>query len=128
MAAKDFHHSTQLENESVADFIRRLERTFQIAYGRDKLKTVTRDTMLYGQLMEGLKYELVQGPSVSGAQTYKDLCTAAKNEEHRLAALRKRQQYDKLGRSNPAKVSNPFPPSGGSSGGKLRQAVPTAQA
>ena len=36
-----FRHSAQLENESVADFIRGLEKTFQIAYGRDKLKTET---------------------------------------------------------------------------------------
>jgi hypothetical protein len=67
MAAQDFRHSAQLENEGVADFIRRLEKTFHIAYGRDKLKAETRDTLLYGQLMEGLKYELVRGPSVSGA-------------------------------------------------------------
>ena len=46
---------------------------FQIAYGRDKLKIETQDTLLYGQLMEGLKYELVRGPSVSDAQTYKEL-------------------------------------------------------
>ena len=78
MAAQDFHHAVQLENESVADFVRRLEKTFQIAYGRDKLKPETRDTLLYGQLQEGLKYKLVRGPAVSGAQTYKELCTAAK--------------------------------------------------
>jgi hypothetical protein len=30
---------------------------------------------------------------VSGAQAYKELCRAAKNEERRLAELRKRQQY-----------------------------------
>ena len=111
MAVQDFRHSSQVEHESVADFIRRLEKTFQIAYGRDKLKTETRDTLLYGQLMERLKYELVRGPSVSGAQTYKELCTAAKSEQHWLAALKKRQQYDKLGHSNPAKVVNPSSPS-----------------
>ena len=87
MAAQDFRHSAQLESESVADFIRRLEKTYQIAYGRDQLKPETRDTLLYGQLQEGLKYELVRGPAVSGAQTYKELCTAAKSEERRLAAL-----------------------------------------
>ena len=128
MAAQDFRHSAQLENESVADFIRRLEKTFQIAYGRDKLKTETRDTLLYGQLMEGLKYELVRGPSVSGAQTYKELCTAAKSEERRLVALKKRQQYDKLGRSNPAKVANPSSPSGSGSSGQPRRPTPAAQA
>ena len=89
MASHDFRHSAQLENEGVADFIQRLEKTFQIAYGQHKLKTEMRDTLLYGQLMEELKYELVRGPSVSGAQTYKELCTAAKSEECRLAALKK---------------------------------------
>ena len=126
MAAQDFRHAAQLENEGVADFIRRLEKTFQIAYGRDKLKTETRDTLLYRQLMEGLKYELVRGPSLSGAQTYKELCTATKSEERRLAALRKRQQYDKLGRSNSTKLSSPSP-SSGSPGGQPRRATPAAQ-
>lgn len=53
----------------------------------------TRDTLLHGQLQEGLKYELMRGPAVSGAQTYKELCLAAKNEEKRLAELKKRQKY-----------------------------------
>lgn len=75
--------------KTVADFVRRLERMFQVAYGWDKLKTETGDTLLYGQLME-------EGPSVLGSQTYKELCTATKSEERQLAALRKRLQYDKL--------------------------------
>ncbi|MCG8626563.1 MAG: hypothetical protein MJE68_31755 [Proteobacteria bacterium] len=78
MAAHDFCHLAYLENEGVADFIRRLEKMFHIAYGWDKL---TRDPLLYGQLMEQLMYKLVRGP-VSGAQTYKELYTAAMSEEH----------------------------------------------
>ena len=39
MAAQDFRHSAQLESESVADFIRRLEEAYQIAYGRDRDET-----------------------------------------------------------------------------------------
>ena len=37
----------------------------------------------------------MRGPAVSGAQTYKELCLATKNEEQCLAELRKRQQYQK---------------------------------
>ena len=55
MEAQDFRNSAQLESESVADFIRRLEKTYQIVYGRDRLKPEMRDTRLYGQLQEGLK-------------------------------------------------------------------------
>ena len=35
LAAQDFRHTMQREAEPVSDFVRRLERTFQIAYGRD---------------------------------------------------------------------------------------------
>ena len=34
LAAQDFRHTVQRESEAVGDFVRRLERTFQIAYGR----------------------------------------------------------------------------------------------
>jgi len=34
-------------------------------------------------------------PAVSGATKYQELCVAAKNEEKRLAELRRRQQYSK---------------------------------
>lgn len=76
-------------------------------------------------LLQSKHYELVRGPAVSGAQTYKELCTAAKSEERRLAALRKCQQYDKLGHSNPAKVS---PLSGGSSSVQPKRPASAAQA
>ena len=38
----------------VANFIRHLERTFQIAYGRDGMSAETRGTLLHSQLQEGL--------------------------------------------------------------------------
>ena len=95
LAAQDFRHTVQGETELVADFIRRLERTFQIAHGRDGMSTETRDTLLHSQLQKGLRYDLMRGSAVSGAQTYKEHCLAAKNEEKRLAELRKRQQYQK---------------------------------
>ena len=102
LAAQEFRHTTQRESESVADFTRRLERTFKIAYGRDVLSADTRDTLLHGQLQDGLKYELMKAPAVSGAETYKTLCMAARNEEKRLVELKKRQQYQKVAPSKPS--------------------------
>ena len=37
----------------------------------------------------------MNGPAVSGAQSYPELCVAAKNEERRIAGLRKREGYRK---------------------------------
>ena len=53
----------------------------------------SRDALLYSQLQEGLKYELMKVSAVSGAGTYKELCIAAKNEEKRLTGLKKHEQY-----------------------------------
>jgi hypothetical protein len=52
----------------------------------------TWDTLLHGHLQEGLKYEILKGPAVSGAQS---VCLVAKNEEKRQAELHKRAQYRK---------------------------------
>ena len=52
------------------------------------MATDTRDTLLHGQLQERLRFELMRAPAVSGAQNYKELCIAARNEEKRLAELR----------------------------------------
>ena len=41
LAALDFRHITQKENESVSDFIMRLERIFQIAFGHDQMSSET---------------------------------------------------------------------------------------
>jgi len=49
-------------------------------------------TLLYGQLQEGLRYVLIKSPAVSGARSYKELCTAARNEERKLSNLSKWQQ------------------------------------
>ena len=92
MAAQEFRHSIQRQGESVAEFIRRIEKAYQVAYGKDSLLTDTRDALLYSQLYNGLRYEIMQGPAVSGSQSYRELCVAAKGEEHRLAALHQRQQ------------------------------------
>ena len=87
LAAQEFCHTYQGDTEKVADFIRRLERTFNVAYGREGMSVETRDTLLHGQLQDGLKHDLMQAPAVSGAQTYQELCFAARNEEKRLAEL-----------------------------------------
>ena len=92
MATQEFRHSIQRSGESVADYIRRLEKAYQLAYGKDSLSSEVRDALLYGQLYDGLRYSLMSGPSVSGARNYQELCVAAKGEEHRLAALQQRQQ------------------------------------
>ena len=90
MAAQDFRHCSQSEDEPVSDFIRRLERTFRLAYGHDKMSTETRHALLHG---EGLRQRVMEAPAVSGATTYTMLCHAAKNEERRQAELKKRKQY-----------------------------------
>ena len=102
MAAQDFRHSLQRSSESVPDFIRRLEKTYQIAYGKDDLNTATRCALLYSQLYEGLCYDLMQSPAVSGAQNYQELCTAAKGEERRVAALKQRRQFTKTTGATPS--------------------------
>ena len=93
LAVQEFRHTSQGDSEKVADFIRRLECTFNVAYGRDGMSVETRDTLLHGQLQDALKHELMQAPAVSGAQSYQELCLAARNEEKGLAELKKRQQY-----------------------------------
>ena len=95
MAAQDFRHISQRENESTSSFIRRLERTFQLAYGRDGMLSETRDALLCSQLQEGLRDNLMEAPAVSGALNYQALCIAAKNEERRQTELKKRKQYHK---------------------------------
>ena len=66
-----------------------------MAYDKDAMTTDTREVLLYGQLQEGLHYELIKSPAVSGAQSYKELCIAAQNEEKYLTGLRKWQTYIK---------------------------------
>ena len=79
--------------KSVAEYICCLERLFQVAFGHDCLRVETCQTLLYSQLQEGLKYSLVKIPAVSGADSYNQLCIAAKHEEKCLSELSRRQQY-----------------------------------
>ena len=48
LAAQDFRHTLQGNEEKVTDFIHRLERTFRVAYGRDGLPASTHDALLHG--------------------------------------------------------------------------------
>ena len=93
LVAQDFRHTVQDEPEVVGDYIRRLERTFRITYGNDKLSQETSEAFLYGQMQEGLKMTLLRSPNVSDAQNYHELCISAKNEERRLLELKKRSLY-----------------------------------
>ena len=101
LAATDFRHALQLEGESVADYVRRIERLFQIAYGGDSLSSETKDIMLHSQLHGGLRYDLMRSPAVSGAQSYQELCLAARQEEKRVAELKRRQQYNRTSTTTP---------------------------
>ena len=89
MATQDFRHATQHKGESVSDFIRRVEQLFKLAYGKDGMSEETRGTLLHGQLQEGLIYDIMKAPAVSGCRGYKELCLAARNEEKRLIELAK---------------------------------------
>ena len=102
LAAQEFRYAVQYDDESVADYIRRLELAYRKAYGREKMSNETRDALLFGQLQEGLKYALVRAPAVSGAQGYQQLCTAARNEERRLMELGRRRQN-----SRPQQATSP---------------------
>ena len=115
LAAQDFRHAAQREGETAAEFMRRLEQIYRVAYGRDRMSTETRDILLFNQLQGGLKYDLMKAPAVSGAQGYQQLCLAARNEERRLIDLERRRQY-----SQPRPVS---PPTQGSRGRELNAAA-----
>ena len=69
VAAQDFRHASQHEKKPVADYIRRLEQLLRVAYGRDAMSNETRETLLHSQFQEGLSYELMKAPAVSGSHT-----------------------------------------------------------
>ena len=47
-------------------------------HGQDAMSGETRDTLLYCQLQEGLRLELMKAPAVSGTTKYQELCVTAK--------------------------------------------------
>ena len=77
LAAQDFHHAPQRDNEPVSDFIRCLEQLFKLAYGRDGMSEETPSTLFHSQLHEGLHYEIMKAPAVSESHSYKELCLAS---------------------------------------------------
>ena len=82
--------------EKVSDFIRRLEKMFRVAYGRDAITPGTRDALLYGQLQEGLSHHLV------GPWLFRVLPgVAARNEERRLVELRNCRRYQTTQKPKP---------------------------
>ena len=90
----------------VSDYITRLERSFQIAYGREHLTVETRDAFLFSQLQAGLKLTLIESPAVSGSTSYKQLCVSAKQEEKRQSELRRlRQQQERQSRTQNSRQS-----------------------
>ena len=98
-----------------------------------------RNTLLYGQLHEGLRYNLLKSPAVSGAIGYIQLCVAARTEERRQNELSRRQHYQQEGglkREKPrrqstlpqdtqarakADIATPTAPNSRSGGGQGRQ-------
>ena len=78
LVAQDFRHAAQRENEAVADYISRLEQLFRRAYGKEGMSDETRDALLHSQLQEGLRYELMKAPAVSGSHTYRELSCCKK--------------------------------------------------
>ena len=86
-AEQDFCHACQQDNKMATDYIRQLERCYQLAYGMDKLSSEKKEAILFGQLQAGLSYQNATSPAVFSSQSYKALCTAAKAEEKHIAKL-----------------------------------------
>jgi len=59
LAAQDFRHISQSDQESVSELIRRLEHTFKVAYGKDSMSQETRSALLHGQLQDALKLKIM---------------------------------------------------------------------
>ena len=79
LAAQDFRHAIQKESEGIADYVR------------------------------STSYHIMKSPSVSGSQSYKELCMAAKHEEKRVAELRRHQHYQRS-EANRGSSARPPPP------------------
>ena len=91
---QDFRHCSQIKNEGVSDFIVHLEKTFCLAYGHKAMSMEMRNTLLCGQLHEGLAIRLMEAHSVSGVMDYACLCMAARNEERHQAELQRSKAYE----------------------------------
>lgn len=65
----------------------------------------TRQTILHDQLQEGLWYNLMKAPAVSGAQNYPELCMADINDEKHLTEPKKWKEYQRPTANPPAECS-----------------------
>ena len=81
LAGQDFRRTVQGDNETVPNFICHLEKSFRVAFGQDGLSKETKESMLFGQLQEGLRLGIIRSSIVSGALDYRGLCMAARHEE-----------------------------------------------
>lgn len=107
LAGQGFWHTTQCEGKLVADFVRCLKRTFHVTYGHDKMSNEMKEAILFGQLQEGLRLELLRGPAVLGALGYMELWVATKGEERCLSELKKCRAYLQQGNLQPGNVPKP---------------------
>jgi len=74
-----------------------------VAYGKDTMATETCEVLLYGQMQEGLRYEIIKSSSVSGAQCYKELVLLPKTRKNELLDLKSLK-----GHVQESKQPNPF--------------------
>ena len=51
------------------------------------------DTLLHGQLQEGLSDVLIRAPAVLGELMYQELCVATENERQKVLVRRKHQHH-----------------------------------
>jgi len=72
----------------VSDFVRHLERTFQIAHGRDVMSA----ELGTPSCTISCSYDILKAPAVSGTQSYKELYLASKDEEKREAEQQQHHQ------------------------------------
>ena len=80
VVAQDFCHLLQAEGEPVSKFISHLESLFKVAYGKDNMGSDICEVLLYGQLQEGLRYEIIKSPAVSGARNSALLLTMKRKD------------------------------------------------
>ena len=107
LSALDFHHAVQKASKVVADYIWHLEHTFQISFGWDN------DYYVYGNtkctvIWPATEWSCIwveQSPCNVWSRNYEELCIAAKNEEKKMAELKKQQQFERSRQIVPAKYS-----------------------
>ena len=105
-AAQDFRHTSQKEMESTADFIRRLERTFNVAYGHDSMSVETHETILYNQLHMRKDYTLWshEKPSCLWCPELQRALSGCRERKKRDKQNSERDEYNRRSNQEPKKV------------------------